>query len=242
MRDIGYMRLCIVVVITVISLACSIAETRSVSPQSQTNATVIHKIEPHPGQSPSPQSPIRSIDFANFIFPAKPLYSDGKESFTLKDGRYEGRPGIVGAPEPFGSPYPVSLMGVVYGDVTNDGEEEAMVVLTESVAGTAIPYYVYIFGMNGNRPKLLWAFAAGDRGDGGLRKVYAAEDDNLVVELYGKNTSIRDTEDKEEETGACCPKTFTRTRYLWDGIQFRPRGEPEILPNPLPNAELLMSH
>ncbi|HZH32137.1 MAG TPA: hypothetical protein VEY11_15335 [Pyrinomonadaceae bacterium] len=184
-------------------------------------------------------SSIRSVDFANFTFPAKPIYSDGKKSFRLKDGTYQGRPGIVGAPAPFGLPYPVSLVGTGYGELTHDDKEEAMVVLAESVAGTAIPFYVYIYSMRGDRPEFLWAFAAGDRGDGGLRKVYA-ENGELVVELYGKNTGIGDIGDKEE-AGACCPKSFTRTRYRRRGGRFRQKGCREVLPNPLPNAELLMS-
>jgi hypothetical protein len=235
--DVG-IRLLVVLVATSISLACSVGGTEYNVSQAQTNAVVEDNVKQQPTPPPSPNSPIRAIDFANFVYPRSPVYSDGEKSFTLKDGGYVGRPGIPGASEPFGSPYPVSLVGVVYGDVTNDGAEEAMVVLAESSPGTAIPYYIYIFGLNGHRPKYLWGFAAGDRGDGGLRKVYADSGD-LVVELYGKNTTIDDIEDKEEGTGACCPKSFTLTRYAWDGARFRQKGEPKVLPNPLPNAALV---
>ena len=177
-------------------------------------------------------SSIRSVDFANFTYQAKPVYS--RRSFSLKGGRYKGR--LRGV---YDIPYPISLVGVVYGDVTGDRAEDAMVVLYESVKGTAIPYYVYVYSLERGKPKLLWSFETGDRGDGGLRKVYAGNGE-LVLELYGKDTSIEDIDNKEE-TGACCPKSFTRTRYQWRGGRFRQKGGREVLPNPLPNAELLMS-
>ncbi len=177
-------------------------------------------------------SSIRSVDFANFTYQAKPIYSE--KNFRLRDGRYKGR--LRGV---YDIPYPISLVGVVYGDVTGDGSEDAVVVLYESVKGSAIPYYVYVYTLEGGKPRFLWSFATGDRGDGGLRKVYA-ENSEFVVELYGKNTGIGDIANKEE-TGACCPKSFTRIRYRWRGGRFRQKGSREVLPNPLPNAKLLMS-
>ncbi|HYX72010.1 MAG TPA: hypothetical protein VE732_04510 [Nitrososphaera sp.] len=178
------------------------------------------------------QPSIRSVDFTNFTYQAKPVYS--RKNFSLKNGGYGGR-----LRDGADIPYPVSLVGVIYGDVTGEGSEDAMVVLTESVKGTAIPYYVYVYSIEKGRPQLLWSFETGDRGDGGLRKVYA-ENGGFVLELYGKDTGIGDIENKEE-TGACCPKSFTRIRYSWRGRRFRQKGSREVLPNPLPNAELLMS-
>jgi|SRR5688572_13655016 len=178
------------------------------------------------------QSSIRSVDFANFTYPARPLYS--RKSFRLDGGRYKGR--LRGV---FDIRYPVSLVSVTYGDVTGDGSEEAMVVLFENVKGSAIPYYVYVFTLASMKPKVLWSFEAGDRGDGGLRKVYA-ENGGLVVELYGKDTGIGDIANKEE-AGACCPSSLTRIRYAWRRQKFRQKGRREVLPNPLSNAELVMS-
>ncbi|MDQ6653157.1 MAG: hypothetical protein M3Y84_10485, partial [Acidobacteriota bacterium] len=138
----------------------------------------------------------------------------------------------------FHIPYPVALVSLAYGDVTGEGSEEAMVVLFENVKGSAIPYYVYVYALERRKPKALWSFETGDRGDGGLRKVYA-ENGGLVVELYGKNTGIGDIANKEE-AGACCPKSFTRIRYQWRRQKFRQKGSREVLPNPLSNAALVM--
>jgi hypothetical protein len=188
--------------------------------------------EAKPANSPSPNSPIRALDFQDFTYPRNPAYSGGRATFTLEKGRYGGEHHRV-----FGENNAVSLVATVYGDVTGDGVEEAMVVLAKQLRGSAIPYVVYVYTFEG-KAKLLWAFDTGDRGDGGLRKVYG-ENGDLIVELYGKNTTIGDIADKED-AGACCPKSFSRSRYKWSGGQFQKKGLPEVLPNPLPNAELLI--
>jgi hypothetical protein len=94
--------------------------------------------------SPPPNSPIRSIDFADFTYPAKPIYSKGERTFRLQKGKYDGRYRGV-----FDIPFPVSLAYLTYGDVTSDEAEEAMVILFENVKGTAIPYYVYVYTLEG---------------------------------------------------------------------------------------------
>ncbi|HVF50568.1 MAG TPA: hypothetical protein VNA19_10810 [Pyrinomonadaceae bacterium] len=95
--------------------------------QSNASPSPTPKVEASP--SPTPNSPIRSVDFANFTFPAKPIDADGEKYFTLKNSEYVGRlqDGAI-------EPYPVSLVQSVYGDVTDDGNEEAMLVLTGEVA------------------------------------------------------------------------------------------------------------
>jgi hypothetical protein len=83
-------------------------------------------------------SAIHKVDFENFTYPAATIYPKREKPFTLKDGEYAGRL-QSGAVEP----YPVSLVDAFYGDVTGDGIDDAILVLTESVRGSAIPYYCY---------------------------------------------------------------------------------------------------
>ena len=213
----------------------SVCRSRAENPvpvlaQSSTSPSPTPKVEKSP--SPTPNSPVRSIDFENFTYPAKPIYSEGERSFTLRNGKYQGR-----LSDGADIPYPVSLAALRYGDITSDGNEEAMVVLFENVKGTAIPYYVYIYGLDDNRSKLLWAFKTGDRADGGLRQVYA-ENGELVIELYGKGTRVGGKL-YGTEGGACCPSSFTRTRYQWRGNRFRQKGK-EVLPNPAGHGSLVM--
>jgi hypothetical protein len=205
---------CAIFGISLLMAACSASDAVYQQPSPQVNASPTPRVEVEP--SPSLDSPIRSIDFANFTYPARPIFSGDIESFTLQHGKYQGTDAYN----------PVNLAYLAYGDVTRDGVEEAFVVLSESIRGTAIPYTVYIYGLQNNGPKLLWSLQTGDRADGGLRQVYA-QDGVLVVEQYFNPDTI---------TGECpaCPTHFTRTHYEWRGDGFRQKGEKEILTNPTP--------
>lgn len=217
--------ICAILGISVAMAACSAGDAVSQRPSPQASASPTPQVEVTP--SSSPNAPIRSIDFANFIYPAKPIFSDGTKSITLQGGRFEGANGHA----------PVILGYAAYGDVTGDGVEEALVALELSVRGTAIPNIVYIYTLQSDKPKLLWAFQTGDRGAGGLRQVYA-ENGELVIELYGEDKLIgKDLYGME--VGVCCPKVFTRARYQWQG-SFRQKGKEEILSNPAGGAPVVM--
>jgi hypothetical protein len=148
---------------------------------------------------------MRSVDFENFTYPE--IGSRG--TFTLKNGD-----------EPTEDD-PRSVVDVVYGDVTADGVEDAMVVQSRSVRGSAIPYYVYVYGLERNKPRLLWSFYAGERGDGGLRQI-SADRGEMVIELYGRDRVVNGgTSSDEDNIGVCCPRFFTRSRYEWHDGRFR---------------------
>jgi hypothetical protein len=173
--------------------------------------------------SPTPDSPIRSVDFENFTYPE----INTRGTFTFKNG---------GEPT---DDDPRSLVDVIYSDVTGDGKEKALVVHSQSIRGSAIPYYVYVYTMNRDKPKLLWSFYAGERGDGGLRQIYAANGE-LIVELYGRDRIVNSgTSSEEDNIGVCCPKFFTCSRYEWRGGGFRLKGKEEAIPNPQGNAAYL---
>lgn len=172
-------------------------------------------------------SPIRLIDFSNFTHPrtAGLRTPGGRRTFELKGGRFEETKSEVG----------MHMGDIIYGDVTGDGEEEAMVSLGVETGGSAIPNCVYIYTIVQKKPALLWAFETGDRADGGLRRVYA-EGGGLVVELYGKGTHPGGELYGSEDTPACCAKSVTRTRYRWDGRRFVQQGESEVFANPANNS------
>jgi hypothetical protein len=211
--------------IVLLTLSCSPSQ---ITPPATGHTTAIAspapKIEPTP--SPTPNSPIRSIDFENFTYPA--IGSRG--TFTLKDGNEPK------AEEPRG------VVDVIYGDVTADGLEDSMVVHSQSIRGSAIPYFVYVYAMNGSKPKLLWSFYAGERGDGGLRQI-SADHGEMVVELYGRDRVVNGgTSSDEDNVGVCCPRFFTRSRYEWHGGSFRLKKKEARLPNPQGNAAYLPLH
>ena len=198
--------------------ACSRNETQSVQLGASPSPTATAQVN----YSETPLTPIRRVDFENFTFPSWPIYAKHEKPFTLKSGDYQGRL-HEGAVEP----YTVSLVDSVYGDVTGDGDEEAILVLFENVRGTAIPYYVYIYGMDRDQPKLYWAFETGDRAQGGLRRAFA-ENGKLVVELYGKDTYLGGDLYGGDNQGACCPSHYTRSRYEWKDKRFRRMKDLEV--------------
>jgi hypothetical protein len=173
-------------------------------------------------------SKIRTVDFANFSYSAEPIYKK-VSTFKLVNGDFQPPPYDPNGEWPASRSQVVSLVTVAYGDVTGDAIEEAMVVLFEDVNGTAIPYYVYVYTIESTQPKLLWAFAAGDRAQGGLRKVYSDQGE-LVVELYGDGARVDGEIYVNAPNGACCPTLFTRTHYRWFDGEFASTGKSKVLP------------
>lgn len=199
------------------------------------------RVQQSPASSPVTQIASRNLngddhnrlgvrpDFSNFVYSLE----DGRK-IKLKDGRSVRQPkknGLTNEVETY-------LQSVVYEDVTNDGIEDAIVVIGIVTGGSATPHHIFLYGLNSGPPKLLWTFVSGDRADGGLRKVYSA-DGALIVELYGRDRVIGGNLYKGDE-GTCCPKWFTRTRYIWMNKNFAELGAPELHPNPDTTATVLM--
>lgn len=177
--------------------------------------------------TPTPDSPIRKLDFENFSYPF-PDKPPGRKKIKLRNGEQPPtRFGEHGVPLDIG----YGFSDVSYGDLTGDNFEEAIVTLNHIHSGSGIASYVYIYTLRRNRPLLLWSFATGDRATGGYRKV-AAENGELVVELLGRNKVIGTDLYADDGTnkGDCCPDSFTRTRYRWHDGRFRPRAKPEVIP------------
>ena len=80
---------------------------------------------------------IRSIDFPNFTYPGS-TYGEyetpyPEESFTLRNGKYgDWRSGMM-------------LSKTLYGDVTGDGKEEAILVFVQQTDGNAAYNSVYVY-------------------------------------------------------------------------------------------------
>jgi hypothetical protein len=162
---------------------------------------------------------IRKIDFANFTYPwiaelIDPL--NPKKDLTIRLGHLEPIRDDKNEVIEMGA----SLESVVYGDVTGDGEEDAMVVLAIRTGAQAMPRVLYVYSPNNNGARLLWTESFGDRANGGLRKV-DVENGQLLIERYNPKDS----------KGACCPIYFTRQIYEWKQGKFRQTGKAEMLPN-----------
>ena len=120
---------------------------------------------------------------------------------------------------------------IVYGDVTGDGQEEAIVVLYAEGGGNESSNDIFIYSLKSRRPVLLWKFTTGDRAEGGLINVNA-QGGKLVLELAGKNKFVGTNYYRDDGTsgGLCCPTLVTRSKYQWVRGKFRRYGRLDILP------------
>lgn len=173
--------------------------------------------------TPSLNSAIGKIDFKNFTFPwTKGLASKDKKTFMLRNGEIpfeqKGRMGV-------------SLGKTEYADVTNDGEDEALITLSIQTGGSSTPNIVYIYELENKKTKLLWSFDTGDRAIGGFKNVYS-ENGSLIVELFGddkfENDEWKFNYPKSKFKGDCCPTAFTKFRFKWNGKKFVLDGNPEL--------------
>jgi hypothetical protein len=92
------------------------------------------------------ESPIRKIDFANFRFVGSIGHFRAeaypRKSFTLRDGKFcDWRDGMT-------------LRKLLYGDVTGDGAEEAIITFAVDTDGSAGVDQVYIYTMKNGHPTL----------------------------------------------------------------------------------------
>lgn len=170
-------------------------------------------------QDKNTNSEIGSFDFRNYIYPLPRGWQDddGKDA-VLEDGERRMAEKRIG----------LSYVTTKYGDVTGDGVDEAFVILKIVTAGSAIPQIVYVFTWKNEQPELIWHFRTGDRADGGLKNIFA-ESGEIVVELYGQDRYVLGEIETMKITGdeeqLCCPTYFTRTRYEWNGNDFRMQGK-----------------
>lgn len=178
-------------------------------------------------------NPITSGVFANFTYPARPLFegADNRKSLTLKDGIFHPEFNERGYIKRMGA----YLKYVEFADVTGDRHEEAIVALGNLCDCSGEWFGIYIYKLQRRRPgRLLWAFQTGDRAYGGLRRVYARQS-KLVVELYGHGSGPN-LPPPGYNGAYCCNEDYTRRSYKWNGSRFVQEGKARLLFNTRSNT------
>jgi hypothetical protein len=198
----------LLILTSVVFIACQRSEVENTSlPLAETSPTATKSID----------SAIRKIDFKNFSYPQ----TDEYEKFKLKDGTKTPKKDEDGA----------KLQNIEYGDVTNDGIEDAMIDISPLMTGNCQCEMVFVYTIKNNKHKLLWNFDTWDRAEGGFKKAYA-ENGNLVVETFGDNKFENNKWSfnlpKEGAGGLCCPTAFTKIVFKWNGEKFVPFGERQV--------------
>lgn len=178
-------------------------------------------------------SPLGTFDFRNFTYPLPRGWQhlDGDE-LTLTNGKLvpvfqnieEEMTPEEKAERRAARRIGMSYVTTKYLDANGDGSDDAAVILKIETGGAAIPQLVYLYEWKDGQPSLLWNFRTGDRADGGLKDL-RVENGELVVELYGQDRFLLGQTETGKITGdeeqLCCPDFFTRTRYMWNGGDFR---------------------
>ena len=145
---------------------------------------------------------IRRVDFRDFTYADSCI---GKVQVVEGKGLLDfGPPGSRGS---------FRVKEVVYGDLTGDGQEEAVVLTLCNGGGSQILSGGSIYTLREGRPVLLGYVEGGDRADGGISQVQIAGG-RLVVTRYG-------TDD-----GLCCPTFTVTTAYRLDAGRLVEVGAP----------------
>ena len=145
---------------------------------------------------------IRQIDFKNFTYPN----TDCGPAVTVKDGTY------TQDADPDDRVY-FDVRDVVFGDLTGDGVDDAVVVTNCNTGGTGQFSAVTVWVLRDGKPAALETVASGDRADGGIAGV-RIEHGALVIQQYAAS----------EGGGACCPGFVNTTSYRWSGQKFLAAG------------------
>ncbi len=154
------------------------------------------------------QGDIRQIDFKNFTY--SPACFEKNEKLRAKDGVYmRGTPG-----DPSSDLVYFQVTDVVYGDLTADGAEEAVVVTVCNTGGTGQFTDGIIFSMRGGKATEIVTLGVGDRAYGGIDSV-KIENGLLKVGRAGTDRG-----------GACCPEYIETTTFRLTGNKLVPVGKP----------------
>ena len=156
-------------------------------------------------QKPSAAIPltIQSIDFKNFSY--RPSCS--KATIRVKSGVYERtKPGR----------FFFKIVNVAYGDIGDDGSEEAIVLSACNSGGSGVFSEGFVFGIVKGKVKQLSTISGGDRAWGSIQSVTVTNGLLSVVRLA-----------PDAPNGpACCPKFLETTIYKLQGSRMIAQGKP----------------
>lgn len=162
---------------------------------------------PVPGPAATTDADIRAVDFRNFAYAPDCLRGeDGSgERIETSEGEFQ-RHGEFERID-------FRVAQIVYGDLTGDGRDEAVVLTGCSTGGTAYLTEGMVYTLREGQPVEIGRVAAGSKAFGGLASL-AIEQGQLVVERHAT----------DEDGPHCCPRYLDTTRLRWDGKTLVPQG------------------
>lgn len=136
---------------------------------------------------------IHQIDFNNFTYVIPEFGSGERKPNRFRNGK--GSDAII--------------TNTAYGDLTGNGQDEAVMIITVSAGGGGNAYFMkgLVFTMKNNRPIVLTEFDAGGKDSG-----------NNVQEIRIKNGLLMLSRDVTlANENPCCPKYQRFFSYRWNG-------------------------
>ncbi|REJ78121.1 MAG: hypothetical protein DWQ47_17400 [Acidobacteria bacterium] len=160
----------------------------------------------------SAQGSIRDVDFQNFTYEVEFCRNELTDKITVTNGNFSEEKEVDGYTE---RRY-FEVYGEVFGDLTGDGAEEAVVLSICNTGGTGNFSEAYIFSMSEGEPVLRLTIEGGDRAYGGLREA-RIEKGILIIE----------SNDPGEFGANCCAEVAVTRRYRLKGDSLEETAPPE---------------
>jgi hypothetical protein len=164
------------------------------------------------GDAPGAAS-VRTIDWANRTYESGDgtfTVKDGEASFAFDENGNEVPPDFEPSdPDAFVERGYFNVAPPIYGDVTGDGVEEALIIHTYNGGGTGQFDGIDVYAMKDGQPVVIGGIPGGDRGDGGL------SDATVEAGVVHVNRMM-----SMDGDGACCPSKLQQEVWKWNGTAF----------------------
>lgn len=154
------------------------------------------------------QTDIRDVDFKNFRFKLSCGSADSVSLLKVTDGKYRGTKSSLK------DVVSLQINEVKYGDLNNDGKEEAVVLYSCGSGASYVYFRGLIFSIRNKKPRLIAEVEGGNKGDGGFYEVSIFKN-RLIVQRYQVGTG----------GSACCPAFIETTKYRLRGRKLYELGK-----------------